>query len=196
MPLNTRGLSNNLTWTLFTLALPPSALWGTLTGAWRHNVLFRRAGNVQLSGENVPQASGYTSAVHHCVCASTESDVRKQNRSLHCHYIYTRFVFLLLWKTFLTLKTYQQSKISGGLSLTWLVWFCCESEITIFKVDKVSRNPVDHIMNVACLEIKSHKWFKDDTKKMASLHELCNWLKWKRKKGNRVTFHINNAIVH
>lgn len=79
-----------------------------------------------------------------------------------------------------TLKT--QSKIGSGLSLTWLVWFCCKSKITILKVDKVSRNPVDHIMNVACLEIKSHKWFKDDTKKMASLHELCSWWKWEENK--------------
>lgn len=63
MPLNTQGLSNNLTWTLFTLTLPPSTLWGTFTGAWRHNVLFRRAGNVQLSGENAPQSFCYASAV-------------------------------------------------------------------------------------------------------------------------------------
>lgn len=69
MPLNTRGLSNNLTWTLFTLALPPSALWGTLTGAWRHNVLFRRPGNVQLSGESVPSASDYTYSNNTSLCA-------------------------------------------------------------------------------------------------------------------------------
>lgn len=81
-----------------------------------------------------------------------------------------------------TKHTHQQRKIGCGLSLTWLLWFCSKSKITILKVDKVSRNPADHIMNVACLEIKSHRWFKDDTKKMASLCELCAVV---RKKGRQ-----------
>lgn len=186
MPLNTRGLSNNLTWTLFTLALPPSALWGTLTGAWRHNVLFRRAGNVQLSGENAPQPSHYTTVMHHCVCRHGNRHMEaKEMTALQSQFHF----FVWLWKTILTntLKT----KIGSGLSVTRPVWFCSKSKITILKVDKVSRNPADHIMNVGCLEIKSSKWFKDDTEKMASLQEI--WWKWGKTEGNRVTFHMTTT---
>lgn len=188
MPLNTRGLSNNLTWMLFTLALPPSALWGTLTGAWRHNVLFRRAGNVQLSGENAPQPSGYTPVIHHCVCTGTETDVRKQNRWLHFHYISTLFFFCSKWWN---LSVKKRNRENSGLSVTRLVWLR-KSKITILKVDMVSRNPADRIMNVACLEIKSHQWFTDDTKKMASLHE--RWLKWGRQQSH--LSHDHGAPVH
>lgn len=146
MPLNTRGLSNNLTWTLFTLVLPPSALWGTLTGAWRHNVLFRRATNVQLSSENLPQPSGYSSAIHQRLCPGTETDIQKQNRSLYFYYIYL-FCSALLSKYFSGSGNMSTKKNRRWPSINWIC-FILQQIIKIFRVEKVSRNPTDYIMNV------------------------------------------------
>lgn len=43
---------------------------------------------MQLSSENLPQPSGYSSAIHQRVCPSTKTDIQRQNRSLCSYYIY------------------------------------------------------------------------------------------------------------
>lgn len=56
---------------------------------------------MQLSGENVPQPSGYTSAIHHCVCACVCAEYR--SKIDHCISIkLALFCSCLLWNTSLT----------------------------------------------------------------------------------------------
>lgn len=101
---------------------------------------------MQLSGENLPQPSGYSSAIHQRVCPGTETDIQEQNRSLHFYYIYL-FCSSPLSKYFTGSENMSTKKNRQWPSINWIC-FIFQQIIKIFRVEKVSRNPVDYIMNL------------------------------------------------